>query len=201
MAFRPSDKKKRAAENLDLDITPIMNLMVVLIPLLLSTAKFTQIALLEYLPPAEAAPTENAAPSEGDGGGEEQASLNLLVNLSETGSQISLYQTVEDGPNFYEIPKLANGDYNWVALKDSLWSIKQREVGEPIGTEIVQDERTGEMTEKPKYRVKDGEEVSITAVGATPFQTIVRLMDHCRYYEVDGSKRTLFPITLLKQFQ
>jgi len=86
-------------------------------------------------------------------------------------------------------------------LKDSLWSIKQREVGEPIGTETVQDEVTGEMKEKPKYRVKDGEEVSITAVGITPFQTIIQLMDACRTYEVKGELRTLFPITLLKQFQ
>ncbi len=200
MAYKPSDKRKREEENLDVNITPIMNLMVVLIPLLLSAAKFTQLALLEYLPPTEAAAAENTPPGENKGIGSEELNLNLLVNLTETGIQVSIYQTVQLGPNFYEIP-LENGLYNWAALKDSLWSIKQREVGAPIGTETVPDERTGEMQEKPKYRVKDGEEVSITAVGTTPFQTIIQLMDACRTYKVNDELYTLFPITLLKQFQ
>lgn len=52
MAFKPSDKKKRAPESIEPNITPIMNLMVVLIPMLLSAARLTELSLLEYLPPA-----------------------------------------------------------------------------------------------------------------------------------------------------
>jgi len=87
VAFKPSDKRKREEEDLDLNITPIMNLMVVLIPLLLSAAKFTQLALLEYLPPAEAASSESAPPGETKGGAGEEISLNLLVNLAEPASR------------------------------------------------------------------------------------------------------------------
>ena len=124
MAFKPSQKRSRAEGDTEINITPIMNLMVVLIPLLLSASKFTELALLEYLPPAEGAPVEaGAAPSEGDG--KKTENINLLLNLVETGIQVSIFQSVEEGPNFYEIPILLSGEYNWMTLKDSLWSIKQ----------------------------------------------------------------------------
>lgn len=201
MAFKPSDKRRREEESIEPNITPIMNLMVVLIPMLLSAAQLTELSLLEYLPPAEATVSEDSgAPSEDTGDGQIDK-LNLLLNLVESGIQVSVYQSVDVGPHFYEIPLLPNGTYNWNALKDSLTSIKLGEVGDPIGSEMVQDERTGEMKEIPKFRVKDGEEVSITASGSTPFQTIVKTMDTCKYYVQGQEQKPLFPITLLKQFQ
>jgi len=202
VAFKPSSRRRREDEELELDIRPIMNLMVVLIPLLLSAAQLTELSLLEYLPPAEAAAAEDAgAPSEEPGKSGKVEKLNLLLNLAETGIQISMYQTVEEGPYFYEIPLLLEGSYDWKTMQDSLWSIKMNQVGEPIGSESVMDERTGEMKEIPKFKFKDGEEVSITAQGTTPFQTIINAMDGCKSYKVGNKIKPMFPITLLKQFQ
>ncbi len=202
MAYQPSQKRKREEEDIELNITPIMNLMVVLIPLLLSAAQLTELSLLEYLPPAESATAEDAgAPAEEPKGGGKTDKLSLLVNIAEEGIQVSMFQTVEEGKFFYEIPKKVDGSYNWETLNDSLWSIKQNIVGEPIGTEKVQDEITGEMKEVPKYKFKDGEEVSITAMGVTPFQIIVEAMDKCKYRVENKEIKPMFPVAMLKQFQ
>ncbi|MBT3231962.1 MAG: hypothetical protein HN356_04040 [Calditrichaeota bacterium] len=198
MAFKPSDKKKRAPESIEPNITPIMNLMVVLIPMLLSAARLTELSLLEYLPPAETSTTGSGASSEPPE--ESIEKLNLLINIQPENIQVSIYQSVDLGPNFFEIP-IKSDAHDWETLKDSLILIKQREVGEPVGTLSVMDERSGEMKTIPKYRFSDGEEVSIAADGGIPFQTIIRAMDACKYY-VDGkAMKPLFPITLLKQFQ
>lgn len=179
-----------------------MNLMVCLIPLLLSTAKLNDMSLLQYLPPA-------AAEEGGGGGGEDQSeqsaekeqTLNLLVNIVDEAIQVSMFNKVEAGPHFYEIPKLPDGGFNYDALKDSLWSIKQNEVGASLGLDSTQDVVTQEWTTYPKYKYKDGREVSITAVGTTDFQTVVRVMDACRIKVVDNEEKELFPIAILKQFQ
>jgi len=201
VAFRPSSKRTRGAESTELNITPIMNLMVVLIPLLLSASKFTELALLEYLPPAEAAPAESAGAPPSEGGSSKIEKISLLLNLVDTGIQVSIFESIVEGPNFYVIPRFADGSYNFDTLKDSLWSIKQTHVGEPIGTEDVTNELTGEITQIAKYRVIDGEEASITAVATTTFQTIIKVMDACRYKTIGNDQKPLFPYTLLKQFQ
>ena len=115
MAFKPSERRRREESDTELNITPIMNLMVCLIPLLLSAAKLNDMALLQYLPPA--------ASEEGGGGGsedqneqdaEKEKTLNLLVNVVEEAFQVSLYNKVEAGPHFYEIPKLPDGTYDYL---------------------------------------------------------------------------------------
>ncbi len=203
--FKPSERRKGDIEVPELNLTPIMNLMVCLIPLLLSVAQLSELALLEYMPPAESTPEEG-------GGGDENKddtpdedkvkNLSLLVNIADSSMiQISMYGKVKAGEHFYEIFPAADGDYNLKVLEDSLWSIKQREVGKSTGQDSVQHPRTLKWDSYPTYKVKDGRELSITAMGDTEFQTIVNVMDLCRYHEVDGVKKELFPITLLKQFQ
>ena len=204
MAFKPSEKRNRDEEDLELNITPIMNLMVVLIPLLLSVAQLTELSLLEYLPPAEAAATEDGAATPPDeGGGGERAKINLLVNLAEEGLQVSIFGAVDNssGEYFFEIPLTANQTYDWNALTQRLVQIKQDQIGAPIGVEQVQDEATGELKEIPKFKFSDAEEVSITAVGQTPFQTIIDVIDASRVYKEGSQEKPLFPIPLLKQFQ
>ena len=199
----PSLRRTRPEGTTELNLTPIMNLMVVLIPLLLSVAEFTKLALLEYMPPAEAAEDagagaddQNQAPDE-----EKDINLRLLFNLSDDNIiQVSMFGKLEEGEFFYEIPSTGSG-YNLAALNDSLYSIKVREVGEPTGKDSVFNENSMQWEVFNTYRVKDGREVSITALDAIPFQTIINVMDVCRYKEIDGEKRELFPLTLLKQFQ
>lgn len=211
-AYRPSEKLK-PDDDADVDVTPIMNLVVVLIPLLLQMAAFTKISLLEYLPPLEA--PETAASSEaggGDGGGAADAKLGLIVNLTRgnedvaaNGIQISMYGKTEEGPHFYVIPLQPDGNFNFDGLTDSLWSIKQNEIGEPVGKDSTQAPDNSWVV-FDTYKMSDAREVSITADGSIVFQSIVSTMDACRHIEIDkpdGTKERmeLFPNTLLKQFQ
>lgn len=210
MAFKPSQKRRKPPEDVELNTTPIMNLMVVLIPLLLAGAKFTELTLLEYLPPAEAtaASDTGAPPEEGSGGGGEEK-LNLLLNLVDAGIQISLFGSVKEGEHFYVIPKSPDGNYNWKALNDSLVSVKQNIVGPQIGTKTIFNERDSTYQEVPAYKYADATEVSITALSSTHFQTIVNAMDACQKYSqeefINGERQVaikeLFPVTILKQFQ
>ena len=202
MAFKPSKRRSRQEEDADLNILPVMNLVMVLIPLLLSVAQLSEIALLEYLPPAEAAeaPEAGAAPSEEPGKAGEEARLSLVINLADSSIQISMYNKVQPGPYFYEIPQLEDHTYDWETLKDSLWSIKEREVGPQLGIDSTQNE-SDQWEYYPTFKVKDGREVSITAKGETPFQLIVNTMDVCQYYKVEEEKREMFPVAVLKQFE
>jgi len=211
VAFKPSAKRTKPPDNVDLNMTPVMNLMVCLIPLLLYGAKFTEFALLQYLPPAEAA--ESGAGAEETPNEPDQKlpteKLNLLVNLIDTGIQISAFQTVEPGPYFYEIPLKPDGSYDWKTLNDSLTSMKTNIVGPAIGKKTVFNEADSTYREVDAYKYADGAEVSITALGTTRFQTVINLMDACQSYKVEeyiaGERRQvpkeLFPVTILKQFQ
>jgi len=138
-----------------------------------------------------------------DGGNDEEKEtyLRLLVNLAEENIiQVSMYGKLE-GEYFYEIPAISEGFYNLSALSDSLYSIKVHEVGEPTGKDSIQNEETMSWEVFNTYKVKDGREVSITALGTIPFQTIIDVMDVCRYKGIEYEKKELFPLTLLKQFQ
>ena len=201
----PSLRRTRPQGSTELNLTPIMNLMVVLIPLLLSVAEFTKLALLEYMPPAEAAEDSGGSGEDenmNSSDEEKDVYLRLLVNLTKNDTiQVSMYGKLQEGEHFYEIPATPEGVYNLPALRDSLYSIKLREVGPPTGKDSVFNEDTQQYEIFNTFKVKDGREVSITAEGRVPFQTIVNLMDVCRYKEVEGEKKELFPLTLLKQFQ
>lgn len=196
----PSKKIKGGDEGGSPDVTPIMNLVVVLIPMLLSMAAFTKIALLEYLPPAQA---------EAGGGGEGQESqseepeqkLNLIVNLLPESIQISLYGEKE-GPHFRVIPA-PEGAYDWNALTDSLLIIKKDEVGEADISYGVDTSWTNaeEWELAPRYKFSDGRDVSLTAHGQAIFQDIVYAMDACRRHVTIGDTTELFPNTALKTFE
>ncbi|MFH0765445.1 MAG: biopolymer transporter ExbD [Calditrichota bacterium] len=211
MAYRPSLKRTRPPETVELNMTPVMNLMVCLIPLLLAGAKFTELALLQYLPPAESAVGGNGVaetPNEPDQNVPTEK-LNLLINLIDTGIQVSVFQSVELGPYFYEVPLKLDGGYDWKTLTDSLASVKLNIVGVSTGRRTVFNELDSTYKEVDAYKYTDASEVSVTALGTVHFQTVINLMDACQSYVVEeyvaGERRQvakeLFPITILKQFQ
>ena len=96
-------------EIIDLDMTPVMNLFMVLIPFLMSMAVFTQIAIVDFsLPPAQ-----------GEGGGTESTKeLDISVIISENGFRI-----VGTGKKLDLVPKI-RGRYQMDQLKTLLKAIK-----------------------------------------------------------------------------
>ena len=180
-----------------------MNLMVVLIPMLIQVAAFTELALLQYMPPAAA--EESGGDSQDDKdkppNEEEISNLDLIVNLvANNVIQVSIFKTTELGEKFYEIPESA-GFYDMKALKDSLYSIKKNIVGESTGIDSTwadeADSSKGWVTFKT-FKYQDGRDVKLTAIGVTPFQTIIKTMDAVRFIELsDESKYELFPQIIL----
>ena len=56
MAFKPSMRRSGQSLEMELDIKPVMNLMVVLIPLLLAGVEMVKLSIIEIdLPPSKAA--------------------------------------------------------------------------------------------------------------------------------------------------
>ena len=80
MAYRPSYRRSSLDEEVELNLTPVMNLMVVLIPLLLSSAQFIKIGIIDLnLPPAVGAQGEAVkAPKEAE------IKLDLAVTITIT---------------------------------------------------------------------------------------------------------------------
>ncbi|MFP4521321.1 MAG: ExbD/TolR family protein [Fibrobacterota bacterium] len=119
MSFAPSKRKDKAAsanvEETDLDVTPVMNILVILIPFLVSMAVFTQIAVIQFsLPPA----------AEGGGESQEQAPQEKKLELTVIISSDSGF-TITGTNRRFRINKTAGGSYDFKKLKDFLQSVKR----------------------------------------------------------------------------
>jgi biopolymer transport protein ExbD len=99
----------REVEMIDLDVTPVMNLFMVLIPFLVSMAVFTHIAAIDFsLPPAQ---TE-------EGAVEDSKELDISIIVTSSGFRI-----VGTGKKLDLIPRL-QGQYQFEKLRVLLKAIK-----------------------------------------------------------------------------
>lgn len=200
MAFRPSLKKKRQFEEAEANITPVMNLMCVLIPMLLSTAKFVDLALLEYMPPVIQETDQEAAGGANAGGGSEQL-LELRVNIAYDALEVSIFNAVE-GEDYTTIPLRPDGNYDYDALRNKLVDIKERIVGPSLSTAEEINPDTGQLEITNVYKYADADQIRISAEGDIPLQTLIRVLDTAREYrDSRGVFVPLFPSPALGQFQ
>lgn len=170
MAYRPSKRSSRTLEPLSINMFPMMNLMVVLIPLLLSTASAIKIGVIELnLPRATGGPlTESHGPEE------TRESLDLTVSITEQGFYLSSSQAVLQGKEGEEptIPLTAGGEYNFSRLNEMLLEIKRKISGAPV----------------------DSKKIVIQAESDVEYQTLVSTMDAARSATLNENTRVeLFP--------
>jgi biopolymer transport protein ExbD len=180
MAFKPSMRRSSDDVDMDLDIRPVMNLMVVLIPLLIASAEWVKLGVIEI----------NAPPSKNVGGGpgqneeqeikEKEMRLGLKIALTHDGitlatasAILSSDEAAEDtetgGPS---VPKTDEGDYDFDKLREKLIEIKQALKGKGF---------------------KDENRAVITASRDIEYQTIITLMDNVQTYEDNNEILPLFP--------
>jgi len=203
VAYKPSDKRNKAPANIDPDVTPIMNLMVVLIPLLISMAEFVKIALLEYAPPAIEEPS-----GEGDGGGsdnqnqQQDVKLNLTLNITEEALQVSLFGQTS-GENFIEIANLPDGAYDFEALHKEFVRIRTDIIGPALGEEQTGiDEKSGLPIIVATYKFSDAASLKIAGKGDIPWQVLVSVLDESReYVDKSGEIRPLYPSPIMGMIQ
>ncbi len=200
MAFRPSLKKKRQFEEAEANITPVMNLMCVLIPMLLTTAKFVDLALLEYMPPVLQEMDESTAAGAGEGTTESEL-LELRVNIAYEMLEISIFNAVE-GENFWQIPLTYEGNFDFDAFRERLVDIKERIVGPAISRSEEIDPETGQLMIVSAFKYEDADQIRISAEGDIPLQTLIRVLDSAREYrDSNGVFKELFQSPALGQFQ
>lgn len=173
MAYRPSYRRHVKMENLEPNLTPIMNLMTVLIPILLSQAQFLKIGILELnLPPAVGASVAaHNTPRE------TQRLLDLSVSVTDKGFYISSAMAVlrsadDSGPS---VPKLPDGKYNYAELSQKLYEIKK----------------------KAADFFPDTDSIVIQAEPQVSYQVLVHTMDASRDVKVNGQHVDLFPVVAL----
>ncbi len=150
-------------------MAPIMNLMVVLIPLLLSSAQLIKISIIEMnLPPAasEEALTSNKIESK-----KKKVKLDLAITISDKGFYLSgLPSVLKNKKGKIAIPK-KDGEYDYQRLAKELYAIKGRVAG----------------------RFPDANAVTIQAESQIDYQTLVTTMDSARAIRIDGENITMFP--------
>ena len=168
MAFKPSRRSSRDIEEIELNLTPVMNLMVVLIPLLLSSATFIKIGVIDLnLPPAV-----GSSVSQVEAPKESEKNLDLAITITEQGFFISSSLAVLKGKhNEPTIPLDENGEYNFKQLSEKLFSIKEQAIN----------------------KFSDTDKVVIQAEPNINYQLLISTRDAARNFIVDNKKVPLFP--------
>ena len=184
MAYKPSLRRTRKLEEMSLDIRPVMNLMVVLIPLLLAGSVFTKLAIKQL----------NLPPKSGGGAGNEETEkpaevekrLGLSIIIAKNGFYIASKSGFlqdeeakhEDGSD-PSIPLTEDGQYNFVALQQKLEEIK----GKIINLDY-----------------SDKNSIIITAEAYIPYKHLISTMDYVtNYVDDEGHLYELFPQVIIGQ--
>ena len=169
MAYKPSQRSSRQFDEVEINMTPIMNLMVVLIPLLLSSATFVKIGVIELnLPPAVGVNVSQLnAPKE------IEKKLDVAVTITDQGffisSSLEILRSAEKGKP--SIPLMEDGNYNFEELANKLYEMKNQALG----------------------KFSDTDKIVIQAEPYVDFQLLVNTMDATRTIVVDQQKISLFP--------
>lgn len=178
MAYKPSNRRQSGNLEADLDIRPIMNLMVCLIPLLLAGAQFIKNTQLEVnLPPGKSAgsASEDTPPKEEE---KKKVKLGLTVGITERGfyisaSNVTIYSS--DQPEAPSVPILADGSYDYLALRARLKDLR---------TEV---DNSGK-------NFADKDKISITASKNIPYEVYIKVQDAVSGEVVNKEVKELFPV-------
>lgn len=115
MDLRKASGRERSKEPDDLNITPIMNIFLILVPFLLLTAVFVQISIHEFSLPTGETSEQQAEP--------EKKPVVTLLTITESGFQLKT-----QGKNFPDIPKDSN-DYDYASLVAALDEVRSMHTG------------------------------------------------------------------------
>lgn len=167
MAFKPSQRKKQDNSFKEPDMIVVMNLMVCLIPLLLSCAEFVKLGTIEINLPTD---------SGGGGGGantptEQQKKLDLKLLVTEDGYTLQTnLRGIEKGPSSDSkatIP-VTPGEYNVYDGQD----VKRHWPLDELNSRLVALKK-----EIGEGQFADEFNIQITGSNALPYQVLVKTMD------------------------
>jgi biopolymer transport protein ExbD len=173
MAYKPSMRRSGQSADIELDIKPVMNLMVVLIPLLLAGVEMVKLSIIEIdLPPASGGGTGG---DQNNPEKEKEKKLGLKIAITDEGISLATASAVMsgeagEGPT---VPVNADGTQNYDLLKEKLIEIKK----------AIKDKG-----------FKDENVAIITAGKDIEYQIIIDILDKIQKYTDDEQNiQPLFP--------
>jgi biopolymer transport protein ExbD len=179
MAFKPSKNSKKEIRVEELELTPVMNLMVMLIPFMLLSVEFIRLSIIESTAPEVSDPSEMVAqqdqPDE-----EPQKSLDLTVFITKEGftlaASIGVVSNQEEGAETGgpTVP-LKEGTYDYEKLTEMLVDIREKV------------DEMADIDEKKKYSV------ILMPYDQLLYADLIRTMDATRETTIDGNRKWLFP--------
>ena len=169
MSRRMSPRRPAAEADAELNLIPILNLVLMLIPAILITAVFVQIAVINVAAPLLDGSIGQPSPAEPP-----SRQLRLTIALTDQGIHIAgsggllVGPTAASGARGPTIPRTASGEQDWAALQRTLIAIKD---AFPEETRCI-----------------------ITAEPEIPYAQLVEAMDAARE---TADRRLLFPDVVL----
>lgn len=172
--FKPSARRRTASQHGELNQLPVMNLMIILIPVLLAQSAAVKLALHEVNLPVGGGAGGGSATEEVQ---KEQEQLGLTVNITKEGFDIisAFGREKTNGP----IIPLKDEEYDYVTLNEKLRGIKKQ-------------------IEKSGIHFVDAGNMIVTGEPGIKYDVIVQVMDAAKWGEDEaGNKISLFPGLLL----
>ncbi len=201
--YKVSNRRIREEVDTEPNIAPMMNLMVILIPLLLSSAEFVKIGAIELKLPqsAESSITGNPSPES-----KQNAKLNLGVIITEKGFDLVHYfhnDSAQGSDGIAQIPMLENGKYDYETLNRKLADVKRRALhrvlsiahpGLDKNATLLKLFNTWSKNDYSSIKAfEDHEEVKIVAQEKIKYQVVVSVMDAARGVSTPYGTVTMFP--------
>jgi biopolymer transport protein ExbB len=189
----------------DADVTPMLNLMVILIPVLLTSSEFVQIGAIELKLP-------EASQTNAGGGAQvpQDAKLDAGIVITAKGFTVGSYFKTENksAPNAEtpvsapDIP-LKNGVYDFDSLASKLAEIKKKALYEIIKASSQNITSGSSLIALYKVYVSsnlgssgpfaDHENIKIVAEDKIKYETVVSVMDAARGMRTPQGSVTMFP--------
>lgn len=209
--YRVTARRMKEEADTEPNIAPMMNLMVILIPLLLTSAEFVKVGAIEIK-----LPESNQGGGGGGGGGDKEAQelkLNLGVVVSDKGFTLfHHFKAADAGSNVVadtaqgdaEIGK-KDGEFDYEKLNAELAEVKRKAMIQLLRTvkpdipdgaslySLCKAYAGNEARFAGSKIFPDHESIKIVAENTIKYQTIVSLMDAARGTRTPNGQVTMFP--------
>jgi biopolymer transport protein ExbD len=192
MPYSPSRRLRHGSEYVSANITPMMNLMVVLIPLLLASAEYVRLGIIELnLRPA--AMGDEVLSSDYVKAKRFEKKLDLAVTITDRGFYISSQFAVLSGTRTGEpsIPNIRDEKdslvHDYALLSEKLYEIKNK-----VASEINRLRNSSPYNRYPDLLYPDSTAIIIAAESNIAYQTVVSTMDAVHLYRRENTFSSLF---------
>ena len=208
MAKKPSERRNYEDEDMELNLTPMMNLISLLIPCLLISMVFVEIATINVTAPAIGSASDGDPPEKPD-----KPPLNLVVTITDKGYTLAASGGVlpgvapaEGGEATGPTIPLKTAEVGCIRYVDTVPPPRaingtQSPCADPNAQkqfQIYDNAKLTEMLVAIKDAFPDEQRVTIAAESSVEFEALTDAMDAAREQkEEGGTKRELFPEVVL----